>query len=66
MHRTPSSSYRYTYTITIVSLINVFTYLGEFGVVYRAYLFGLKEGSTVTELVAVKTLRGKTYNGLNY
>ena len=42
---------------TICSQMHV-VYLGEFGVVYRASLYGLKKSSTVAELVAVKTLKG--------
>ena len=36
----------------------VFFLIGEFGIVYKGYIVKEFHGQTITELVAVKTLKG--------
>ena len=37
-------------------------YIGEFGIVYKAHIVKHKDGQVVTEIMAVKTLKGEPDN----
>ena len=53
-------SYHYAYHIYYVLLIIILLALivGEFGIVYKGYIIVKEQGSIVTDIVAVKTLKG--------
>ena len=50
---------KYAYYITHNNIIIVYNYIvGEFGIVYKGYIIVKEQGSIVTDIVAVKTLKG--------